>query len=49
MDSACFSFLHVVHLYHAKPPEMGLGIVTDKSIIIDPNIVVSAHKQPSMR
>ncbi len=39
-DSACFSLLHVLKLYYAKPPTMGLLIITDMSSIIDENLMV---------
>ncbi len=38
--SACFSLLHVLHLYFAKPPKIGLQIKTDKSLHIDESLMV---------
>ncbi len=40
VDSACFSLLHVLMLYYAEPPNMGLGIKTDKSLVINSNLMV---------
>ncbi len=41
VDSACFSLLHVLRLNCAHPPSKGLKIKTDKSIVIDNNLLVS--------
>ncbi len=43
VDSACFSLLHVLKLYYAEPPTMGLEIRTDKSISIDNTFMVSSQ------
>ncbi len=42
VNSACFSLLHVLMLYYAEPPTMGLIISTDKSLQIDNNLLVSS-------
>ncbi len=39
-ESACASLLHVLMLYFGKPPEMGLEIRTDQSLVIEHNVVV---------
>lgn len=41
VDSACLSLKQVLMLYHAKPPTKGLQIITDMSLLIDSNILVS--------
>ncbi len=41
VDSACFSFLHVLKLYYTKPPTMGLEIRTEKSLFLDKSTMVS--------
>ncbi len=41
ITSACFSLIHVLSLYYAKPPTTGLAILTDKSLLIDQNTMVS--------
>ncbi len=41
VDSACSSLLHVLRLYYAKPPVMGLQISTDKLLEVDRTIFVS--------
>ncbi len=46
MDSACVSLLQVLHIYYAEPPKLGLHIITDTSLVIDKNIVVSQVSQP---
>ncbi len=43
MDSACFSLLQVLSLYYGKPPTKGLAIITDKSLQINENVMVSLH------
>ncbi len=44
VHSACFSFMHVLKLYYAEPPTVGLHITTDKSLIIDKNTLVRCDK-----
>ncbi len=44
MDSACFSLLQVLRLYYAKPPIVGLQIITDKSLQINNATMVSETK-----
>ncbi len=41
VDSACSSMLHVLKLYYAEPPTIGLKIMTDKSLVIDKRLMVS--------
>ncbi len=41
VDSACFSLLHILNLYYAKPPEMGLEVIVDYSLVIGDKTMVS--------
>ncbi len=41
VESACASLPHVLSLYYANPPTMGLMIKTDKSLLIDSKLMVS--------
>ncbi len=38
--SACFSLLHVLMLYYAEPPTIGLEIRTNKSLFLDKGTIV---------
>ncbi len=40
VDSACFSLLHILKLYYAEPPTMGLEIIVDHSLLVDGKIMV---------
>ncbi len=40
MDSACLSLLHVLMLYFAEPPTVGLEIWTDKSLLVNNDLMV---------
>ncbi len=44
-DSACFSLQHVVHSYYGQPPKRGLALSTDKSLLIDDDVMVSCCLQ----
>ncbi len=46
VDSACFSLLHVLMLYYSGPPDMGLEIIVDHSLLINNKTVVSSLLVP---